>query len=57
MGSFNPPMPPSPDFSSFNKVFRFTGGSRLVVAGQGGAEHGRCHLPRGALALVVVVTT
>lgn len=57
MGSFNPPMPPSPDFSSFNKVFRFTGESRLVVAGQGGVEHGRCHLPRGALALVVVVTT
>lgn len=57
MGSFNPPMSPSPDFSSFNKVFRFTGESRLVVASQGGAEHGRRRLPRGALALVVVVTT
>lgn len=57
MGSFNPLMPPSPDFSSFYKVFRFTGESRLVGAGGEGRSVRGGRLQRGALALVAAVTT
>ena len=52
MGSFNPLMPPSPDLSSFYKVFRFTGESRSVgVGGEGRSVRGS-RFRRGALALV-----